>query len=210
MTQSSLLITPKSADGRRTETNDDLAELLKQLKADDDEARSFIREYVRRRKKRGRKKKKSSPDIRRPRNQHSATLGQSIASFCEEEGIGRSTFYVWEQKGIAPEVLRPTGPRQPSKINDIVQSLGRKRITDIQSVSRRLAQTRKSQPAPGSDDSRANISSAGPGVNGHNPTGHANASAVPDKEREPGSTRLGFHSYIDLPGRGRQWPAAGH
>ena len=129
MTQSSLLITPKSADGRRTETNDDLAELLKQLKADDDEARSFIREYVRRRKKRGRKKKKSSPDIRRPRNQHSATLGQSIASFCEEEGIGRSTFYVWEQKGIAPEVLRPAGPKGWTRITPEAKAAWRARFT---------------------------------------------------------------------------------
>jgi hypothetical protein len=62
------------------------------------------------------KKHRNKQPVSRPRKAHSSTLGQSIQSFCEEEGIGRSTFYVWEQKGIAPEVLRPAGPKGWARI----------------------------------------------------------------------------------------------
>ena len=127
MPESSLLIAPKPASDGRTEING-LVKLLKQL-PDDDDARSLIMEYMRRRKKRHRKKKKSSPDCRRPRNQHSATLGQSIASFCKEEGIGRSTFYVWEKRGIAPEVLRPAGPRGWARITPEAKDRWKTRFT---------------------------------------------------------------------------------
>jgi len=76
-----------------------------------------------------RRNKKSRYGIRRPRAQHSATLGQSIASFCEEEGIGRSTFYVWEQKGIAPEVLRPAGPKGWARITAEAKARWKTRFT---------------------------------------------------------------------------------
>jgi hypothetical protein len=85
-------------------------------------------------------------------------------------------------------VAVPTGARQPRKINDIARSLGKERIIDIQNVSRRVAQTRKGQPAARSDESRANMASPDPGAKGHGPSGEANRSAVPDKQGQgPGS-----------------------
>jgi hypothetical protein len=76
-----------------------------------------------------RRNKKSRYGIRRPRTQKSATLGQSIAAFCKSEGVGRSTFYAWEQRGVAPEVLRPAGPRGWARITPEALAAWRARFT---------------------------------------------------------------------------------
>jgi hypothetical protein len=76
-----------------------------------------------------RNKNKSRNGTRRPRKQVSASLGQSISSFCKEEGVGRATFYAWEKRGCAPEVLRPAGAHGWTRITPEAKAAWLARLT---------------------------------------------------------------------------------